>query len=160
MHGLSGAHTYAHGLGGVELKLSRVTAVDEHGPNHVRWRDGLNVLHQRQLDLLTAAEAKQGEALSKMHTFIFNMYPQTFSDLHHIKKILQVYRGQLRLHVIYLCNSLFEDVAVEWKDTEGLAHVGLQVVQTAAQLPGVRGEARQLKREIEDNNHITETIGK
>lgn len=27
------------------------------------------------------------------------------------------------------------------KDTEGLAHVSLEVVQTAAQLPGVRGEA-------------------
>lgn len=56
---LSTTHTYTKSLGRVELKLSCMTAVDEHSPHHIWRRDGLNVLHQRQLDLLTTARTTE-----------------------------------------------------------------------------------------------------
>lgn len=37
-----------------------MTAIDEHSPHHIRGRDSLNVLHQRQLNLLPATERTDG----------------------------------------------------------------------------------------------------
>lgn len=51
--------TYTEHLRGVELKLSSMTAIDEHSPHHIRGRDGLNILHQRQLNLLTATKTTE-----------------------------------------------------------------------------------------------------
>jgi len=38
-----------------------VAAVDEHGSHHVGRRDRLDVVHRRQLDLLTTARTKEEE---------------------------------------------------------------------------------------------------
>lgn len=50
-----GRGSYTDGLRGVEHELAGVSAVDEQRPHHEGRGDGLNVVHQRQLDLLMAA---------------------------------------------------------------------------------------------------------
>lgn len=80
--------TYTQHLRGVELKLSRMTAIDEHGPHHIRGRDGLNILHQGQLDLLTAT--KTTEWHNSVNTIVSVRVITVRQDLHYIQKIFQV----------------------------------------------------------------------
>lgn len=87
--------TYAEHLRRAELKLSCMTAVDEHGPHHIRGRDGLNILHQWQFNFLTTTKTTEwhisGNILLIVKVFTLKQY------LHHIQKIFQVWRGLLRL---------------------------------------------------------------
>lgn len=43
-----------------------MTAVDKHSPHHIRRRDSLNILHQRQLDFLTSAKAQNEQTVETL----------------------------------------------------------------------------------------------
>lgn len=78
--------------------------------------------------------------------------------LHDVKKIFQVCKWEvkalehfenflLKTKCFFMFKMLLDNLFINCyclKDTEWLAHVGLEVIQAAAELPGVRGEAWQL----------------
>lgn len=69
------SQTYTERLRGVELKLSCMTAIDEHSPHHIWRRDGLNILHQRQLDLLaTKMKTEEGVTFSRLFSAMFDAF--------------------------------------------------------------------------------------
>lgn len=96
-----------------------MTAVDKHSPHHIRRRDSLNILHQRQLDFLMSAKAKNEQTVETLMCLeakknrIFNQIYSRSVTYMTLRRSSMSIKGELRVKTKHLeVTSIFLSVSV------------------------------------------------